>query len=105
MIRCKALFILGLFFLGGCDQKKEMSLVPTSYNDLPGWHRDRHVEALPALMHTCNVIAKKPDSAKMLTRSDGQGTAADWKPVCKKLPERGKPTWGEQRSHLEFTRP
>lgn len=85
MIRCKALFILGLFFLGGCDQKKEMSLVPTSYNDLPGWHRDRHVEALPALMHTCNVIAKKPDSAKMLTRSDGQGTAADWKPVCKKL--------------------
>lgn len=62
-----------------------MDLIPTSFNNLPGWNQDRHAEAVPALAHTCQVIEKKPDSAKMVTRANGEGQAADWKPVCKKF--------------------
>jgi membrane-bound lytic murein transglycosylase A len=72
--------------LTGCtDSKKGVELVPTSFQKLPGWNKDTHADAVPALNHTCSVIEKKPDSAKMITRRDGQGHAADWKPVCRKF--------------------
>jgi len=62
-----------------------MELVPTAYHHLPGWEHDSHAEVLPALHHTCKAIAKKPDSTKMLTRANGDGQVADWKPVCHRL--------------------
>lgn len=86
MLQFRRLMTIGiLMILSGCSDKPGMDLVPTSFQQLPGWHYDSHAEVLPALHHTCGVIAKKSDSTKMLTRPDGGGKAADWKPLCKKL--------------------
>jgi membrane-bound lytic murein transglycosylase A len=74
-----------LVILGGCAERERVQLAPTSYKNLPGWESDRHAEALPALKNTCRVIQRKSDDTEMLTRADGLGYAADWKPVCQKL--------------------
>ncbi len=81
------LVIGALTMLSGCADQNKEGLVPTSFCHLPGWDNDRHAEVVPALAHTCSVIEKKPDSAKMITRADGKGFASDWKPVCKKFKE------------------
>jgi membrane-bound lytic murein transglycosylase A len=92
-----------LAFMTGCsnEQNKKMDLIPTSYDSLPGWDNDRHGEALPALKHTCKAIEKKPDSAKMLARPNGDGQVADWKPVCRKLKDSLLTTHEEVRNFVE----
>lgn len=83
---CTAFSLCCLLILAGCtDSKKSMELHPTPYDNLPGWKQDRHGDVLPALHHTCKVIGKKSDDAKMITKPNGDGRAGDWKPVCHKL--------------------
>lgn len=82
--------ILGLLsFLVGCssDQKHNLDLKATSFNNLPGWDQDHQAKALPALSHSCRALDRKADSAEMITRPDGQGKAGDWKPFCRALRE------------------
>jgi len=62
-----------------------MDRLPTTFNDLPGWENDKHLETLPALKKTCGVIGKKSNSTEMITKSNGRGSAEDWKPFCRKL--------------------
>lgn len=72
-------------FLVGCSKKDSMELTATSYDNLPGWHTDKHGDVVPALIHTCNVIQKKKGDSPMVARPDGGGSVADWKPICKKF--------------------
>lgn len=62
-----------------------MDRVPVSFDSLPGWEEDKHLESIPALKRTCEVIAKKSNSDSMITKTNGRGSASDWKPFCKKL--------------------
>lgn len=73
--------------LAGCssDQKHNLDLIPTSFDNLPGWNQDHQLKALPALIHSCRAIEKKSDSAEMITKPDGSGKAKDWKPFCRIL--------------------
>lgn len=83
-----SIVILGILgFLSGCstDQKHNLDLIPTSFEKLPGWEQDHQLKALPSLSHSCRALEKKADSAEMITRPDGGGKAADWKPFCRNL--------------------
>jgi membrane-bound lytic murein transglycosylase A len=105
MVKCSSrikILVMGVVtMLTGCADKEGMELIPTTFNNLPGWEKDRHAEALPALQHTCKVIHKKSDSTKMITRPDGQGQAADWKPVCRKLLDSDLKNHDDVRNFME----
>lgn len=83
-----SIVILGILgFLVGCstEQKPNLDLIPTSFDNLPGWEQDYQLRALPSLAHSCRALEKKADSAEMVTRPEGGGKAADWKPFCKAI--------------------
>src|SRR5687768_3092678 len=51
------------------------------FADLPGWSADRHAEALPALLASCQKIAALADRAPLGASPFG-GRARDWRPAC-----------------------
>lgn len=56
-------------------------LVPSDFDALPGWATDRAAQALPALLKSCDRIAKLPFDKSI--GADGRGgTAADWYGPC-----------------------
>jgi peptidoglycan lytic transglycosylase A len=61
-----------------------LTLRPADYAALAAWHDDHVAAALPALLHSCAAILKKPRDAALdpLTRSLNFGTAADWQMPC-----------------------
>jgi membrane-bound lytic murein transglycosylase A len=60
---------------------EKLQLTAVAFDDLPGWSADAVVEALPALMHSCEAIAKKaPDAALGVA-----GKVRDWQPICAAL--------------------
>lgn len=79
------LFLLFIVLLSGCSIKPERDLTPVSFDDLPGWSRDKQLLALPALKQSCQVILKKSPTTLMVTRGNGTGQASDWFKFCKKL--------------------
>jgi membrane-bound lytic murein transglycosylase A len=59
----------------------QLVLQPASFATLPGWGEDRLSEAMPALLRSCNAIAKLP--ADRALGPDGlAGTPADWQSPC-----------------------
>jgi membrane-bound lytic murein transglycosylase A len=57
------------------------SLVPVSFQQLPGWRDDRLEEALPALRRSCDRLMQLP--ADRAIGADGlAGTARDWTGAC-----------------------
>lgn len=52
-----------------------------SFADLPGWSQDRHAEALPALLASCEKIAALPDRAPLGVSAWG-GQARHWRAAC-----------------------
>jgi membrane-bound lytic murein transglycosylase A len=62
---------------------------PSEFAALPGWHADRHAEALPALRRSCAVFARMPDDKPVgpAGLAAPAGRVADWRPACRALAE------------------
>lgn len=58
-----------------------LSLLPASFDELPGWSDDRHAEAVPALLRSCEKLAALGDRERLGASPYG-GTAGDWRDVC-----------------------
>jgi membrane-bound lytic murein transglycosylase A len=59
----------------------ELVLAPAEFTDLPGWEEDDLAEALPALLASCRVLARRPLSEPVGPRGLA-GTAGDWREPC-----------------------
>lgn len=80
------LIILALgLILAGCSTKIERELEPVSFDQLPGWEQDHQLQALPAMLKSCDVILKKSPCTEMITGGNGSGEARDWFRFCKQL--------------------
>lgn len=77
-----------LFALAGCSPEPpppdRLTLTQTIFSDLPGWTRDRHADAVPALTKSCAVLHKLSPVAPI-----GHGPARrlvrDWLAPCEAL--------------------
>ena len=58
-----------------------LTLEAVGFADLPGWRDDRHAEALPAFLASCETIAALPDRAPLGSGPYG-GRARDWRSAC-----------------------
>jgi membrane-bound lytic murein transglycosylase A len=58
-----------------------LTLVPARFEDLPGWAEDRHAEAIPAFLASCELTANLADDAP-LGASPYAGKARDWRAAC-----------------------
>ena len=59
----------------------QLTLTKVTFADLPGWADDRHAEAVPAFLRSCEVLAKLKDTAAM--GSDGHGgKVRNWRKAC-----------------------
>lgn len=56
-------------------------LAPTTFEALPGWAEDRHAEAIPALLRSCDAILRAPPD-RPLGPSPVGGTMRDFVPIC-----------------------
>ncbi|MEZ5667997.1 MAG: murein transglycosylase A [Alphaproteobacteria bacterium] len=59
-------------------------LEPTQYAELGGWQDDTMLDALPALLRSCEVFARV-DPARPLGLAGRAGSYADWQPACAAL--------------------
>ncbi len=66
--------------------KAELGLVATPFAALPGWSEDRLAEALPALLRSCELFAKRDPQTKLGPNALG-GTIADWLEPCSVMTE------------------
>ena len=71
------------------EKEKDSGVVPflkeVGFNDLPAFENDNFTEALPAFLHSCNAILKKPEDTQLLQGKAEFGVVGDWKAVCEKL--------------------
>ncbi|MGE0735824.1 MAG: murein transglycosylase A [Alphaproteobacteria bacterium] len=60
------------------------TLVPTTFDALPGWRHDAIAAALPAFLASCEKIAALPPHAPVAPAAYGAlaGTAGDWHDAC-----------------------
>jgi membrane-bound lytic murein transglycosylase A len=58
-----------------------ITLDAAAFDDLPGWSSDRHADALPAFVASCEALDALPDDAPV-GAAPYAGTAADWRAVC-----------------------
>jgi len=59
-----------------------MLLLPQPYERLPGWKADRHAEALPAFLGSCEKFEAMPPEIKVGEMRQ-MGRVKDWVPICK----------------------
>jgi membrane-bound lytic murein transglycosylase A len=81
-----------LILLAACEQEdtkppqlpppEQAILSPVGFEDLPGWNMDRHAEALPALLRSCERFLKQPPGKALGARIPG-ASAADIQPACR----------------------
>lgn len=88
-----------LIVLAGCQSRPELELV--TYNDLPGWHQDEHLKALPALKESCQAISKRKNCSAMITKENGDGKACDWYHFCQGLKSKNFRSDQELRQYIE----
>jgi len=62
-------------------QKTHVRYLPISYDDLLGWKEDSIVEALPALLRTCETFKGLGDNVAVGINSLG-GTVGSWRAPC-----------------------
>lgn len=55
------------------------------FEDLPAFENDNFLEALPAFLHSCEAILKKPEDTPFLPGKAEFGKVGDWQEVCGKL--------------------
>src|SRR6185295_17000981 len=71
-----------------CDDEKpaepvhdQLTLTKVKFADLPGWADDKHGEAVPSFLRSCEQLAKLPDTAPVGADGHG-GTARQWRKAC-----------------------
>lgn len=65
-----------------------LSLIPVSYDALPGWGRDQQNEALPAFARSCEAFSKQPNPKKWLGDFTITGSVGDWQALCTAMKRR-----------------
>lgn len=106
LMKKKLSFLLSLtaVLLGvsGCQgPSKGPKLTPVSYSDLNGWEKDQHIDTLPAMRKSCQVLVKKSPSTPMITKEDASGTAHDWQGFCTQLAGHKFPNTTAYKTFLE----
>ena len=73
--------------LASCDPAAPPAprLEAIGYDEMPGWSKDHQSEALAAFRRSCEVFARKPDTATVGTALVPM-TARDWRLPCAELP-------------------
>lgn len=83
-----------LLALAGCiavqvpappPEPDRLTLVPATFDRVPGWEQDRHAEAIPPLIASCGALADPRIDTHMGDSSPAirlMGTAADWRSLC-----------------------
>jgi len=85
----KILFVLsfGGLILSGCQSPTDHSNLEykkTSFEELPGWNKDKTLESLQAAQRSCKAILNGDSNKSYWTRANGTtGCASDWYPFCK----------------------
>lgn len=69
----------------GCSRDSSFELEPVSFQELPGWHEDKILEALPALKRSCGCLLKS-----------SKASSPSLKEFCQVLTEPRKKTWKEK---------
>lgn len=92
--------LLFLFFLTACALKPEGIGQPVAWQQLPGWQKDNHAQAWPALLQNCKRLKNKNPSwadictaASILDDPDSQTTRAffeTWFVAHEVIGEKGK---------------
>ena len=81
-----ALCTLLIVVLAGCATPPrpadKLALAPVTFADLPGWSDDRVAQAIPALLRSCAVVAKRPADTAISASIPEAGRAKDWQTVC-----------------------
>ena len=79
--------LAALAALASCDPAAPPAprLEAIGYDELPGWSEDHQTEALAAFRRSCEVFARKPDTAAIGTALVPM-TARDWRLPCAELP-------------------
>lgn len=81
------LFAVVAVFLAACEKKPPVEmpdrllLIPTTFQDVPGWREDKLSEVVPALTRSCGRLIGQADTRPI---GDGgvAGTVADWRQAC-----------------------
>jgi membrane-bound lytic murein transglycosylase A len=83
------LALAALLLLAACEKKPPVEvpdrllLVPTTFEQIPGWREDALGEAVPALARSCARLRGQADDRPVGPGGGGlAGTAADWRPAC-----------------------
>ena len=59
-----------------------LTLNPSQFSDLNGWHHDQQAQALAAFLRSCDRWQPQPDGRALATFAPEFGTMADWRTVC-----------------------
>lgn len=78
----------------------EYRLEPTKFETLPGWQDDTMLDALPALLSSCEIFSSG-DGARSLGLAGRAGHYSDWVPGCRALANTRFTTGDEIRAVLE----
>jgi membrane-bound lytic murein transglycosylase A len=82
----RLIFLIGGIILSACQSPNDQSnleYISTYFGALPGWDKDKTLEALPAIERSCEAILKADPNKIYWTRPDGNpGYALDWHPFC-----------------------
>ncbi|WP_119679719.1 murein transglycosylase A [Indioceanicola profundi] len=93
MRRTLTLALTGLALLGlaACSPRPpeeppapKLVLSPADFGDLPGWRTDRHAEAIPAFVRSCDRLVRQP-ADRTLGPDGAMGAIADWIEPCRAL--------------------
>ena len=57
-------------------------MMPTSFNEIPGWGEEKHAEALAAFKRSCPKLVAGADSKIVTEGGEKTVTAAEWKRIC-----------------------
>lgn len=87
---CLSLALAAALLIAGCEPEPEKHpaplpdravLTPSSFADLPGWAGDRHADAVPAFLRSCEKFETLP-ADRALGSGVPAGTVADVLPAC-----------------------
>lgn len=104
MIRAAVLLLSLVLALAACAPRPpppaRLTLAEARFADLRGWREDQVAAALPALVKSCDALAKLADAAPVGPGGIA-GTAADWRAPCAAAAAMTAPSNEDMRRFLE----
>lgn len=96
-MRSRRFVLLAALLLAACGSEKplpppvvspagppppdQLTYLPVTFTQLPGWDSDRLAEAIPALRKSCDRLMQMP-SGQVVGANGAGGTGADWSGAC-----------------------